>query len=215
MRMRLRAMLGWLSLGLVLGILSAYPAAAVSFGFYCITGNLAGDCAIGEAQLSVDVIDAGGGQVLFQFGNSGPDASSITDVYFDDGALLGIASIVNGPGVSFMQPATPSELPGANNASPPFVTTTGFSADSVPAVQPNGVNPGESLGIVFDLVGAMTYADVLSQLGSGALRIGIHVQGYDSLGSESLVNVPEPGSAVLVAIGLAGLGANRRRAQRA
>ena len=165
------------------------PTPATALGFDCISDNLAGDCAIGEAQLSVDVSDPGGSQVLFTFTNSGPDASSITDVYFDDGALLGIAAIINDPpDVVFSVPATPSNLPSANSASPPFVTTAGFSADSDPPPQPNGVNPGESLGIVFDLIGGLTFADVLADLADGSLRIGIHVQGFATGGSESLVN---------------------------
>jgi len=69
---------------------------------------------------------------------------------FDDGSLVGIFSIDNSdPGVAFSDPAVPGNLPGANNASPAFVATTGFSADSDPPVQPNGVNPGETLGILF------------------------------------------------------------------
>jgi hypothetical protein len=201
-------------LGLALVVLLPFVASnawAASYGFGCISGNIAGDCAIGEAQLLVDVTDAGGGQVLFTFSNSGPEDSSITDVYFDDGTLLGIASIVNTVGtVEFSQNATPEELPAANNASPPFVTTAGFSADSVEPVQPLGVNPGETLGIVFDLIGGQTFADTLGELAAGTLRIGIHVQGYYSGGSESFVNVPEPSTALLISIGLVGLAARRR-----
>jgi hypothetical protein len=196
-------------------LLPALPASALPLGFACITGNLAGDCTIGEAQLAVDVTDEGGGQVRFTFTNAGPDATSITDVYFDDGSLLGIAQIVNGPGVDFSQMATPTNLPGANNVSPPFQTTAGFSADSNPAVQPNGVNPGESLAIIFDLMGGQTYADVLNDLATGTLRIGIHVQGYASGGSESFVNgsAPEPGTALLLGAGLV-LAASRRLRRR-
>lgn len=152
----------------------------------------------------------------FTFTNAGPAASSITDVYFDDGSLLGIAQIVNGTGVDFTQLATPSDLPGGSNVSPPFQTTMGFSADSVPAVQPNGVNPGETLAIIFDLMSGKTYADVLNDLTTSALRIGIHVQGYSSLGSESFVNgsAPEPGPSLLLGVGLALAAAPRLRRRR-
>lgn len=191
------------------------PIQAVTLSFDCITGNVAGDCAIGEAQLSVDVTDAGSGQALFTFYNSGANPSSIADVYFDDGTLLGIASIDNSdPGVDFALLAAPGNLPGANNASPPFVTTTGFSADSNPPVQQNGVNPGESLGITFNLQSGGSFADVLTELANGDLRIGIHVQGYATGGSESFVNnpVPVPAAVWLFGSGLLGLvGVARRK----
>ena len=103
-------------------------------------------------------------------------------------------------------------LPGSGTASPPFVTTAGFSADSDPPAQPSGVNPSEWVCIIFDLQLGRTYADVLSELADGTLRIGIHVQGFSSGGSESLINVPEPGTALLLALGLGGLAAGRRRA---
>jgi len=169
------------------------PAHALLIGFNSITANNVGDPAIGEAQLYVDVTNPGGSQVLFIFGNTGPEDSSIADVYFDDGSLLGIASIDNNdPGVAFTQLAKPGNLPSANSADPPFVTTAGFSADSDPPVQPMGVNPGEFLGILFDLQGGQTFADVLSELSDRSLRIGIHVQGFTSGGSESFVNnVPD------------------------
>jgi len=191
----------------------ATQSQAATYGFDCISINLAGDCAIGEAQLTVDVTDAGADQVLFTFNNSGPAASSIADVYFDDGALLGIASVINGTGVNFSQGAAPGNLPAGNMASPPFVATTGFTADSNPPTQPNGVNPGETLGILFDLQTGLTFADVLTDLGDASLRIGIHVQGFDTGGSESFVNfVPVPAAVWLFGSGLLGLvGVARRR----
>ena len=194
-------------------LISSY-AHAVTVDFYCVSNNIAGDCTIGEAQMSVDVVDISNSQVRFDFFNIGPGASSITDVYFDDGSLLGISSIINGTGVSFSQGATPGNLPAANGALPPFVATTGFTADSDPAVQPNGVNPGETLGIIYALQGSQTYADVISELTVGSLRIGIHVQGYASSGSESFVNnpVPVPAAVWLFGSGLLGLvGVARRK----
>lgn len=198
-------------------LLGANPAAAAVLGFGCISDNLAGDCAIGEAQLTVNVTDPGGGSVLFTFANSGPADSSITDVYFDDGSLLALAIVINdllAPGiVDFSQDASPSNLPAANNITPAFVTTSGFNADSNPPTQPNGVNPGESLGIQFTLQGGQTYADLLTELADGTLRIGIHVQGYATGGSESLVNnpVPEPGTFGLFGVGLGALALARLR----
>lgn len=199
-------------LSLVVGL--AAPASAVTLGFGCITNTLAGNCTIAEAQMTVDVTDPGGGRIGFTFHNSGPAASSITGVYWDDGALLGIFSITNTPGlVEFSSPATPGNLPGGNLAAPPFVATAGFSVNSNTPVQPLGVNPGEMLLVTYTLIGGMTFADAIQDLSDGSLRVGIHVQGFASGGSESLVNVPvpEPGTFALFAAGLLGLAAARRR----
>jgi hypothetical protein len=70
-------------IGVLASLLAAAPASADIYTFNCITNN-AQSCAIGEAQLSVNVQAAGANQVSFTFNNSGPLASSITDIYFDE-----------------------------------------------------------------------------------------------------------------------------------
>jgi len=168
-------------------ISSAY---ALPFSSTC-TNNIPGDVAIGLAQMDVAVAPGpGANQVTFSFTNGAPSAtSSITDIYFDDGTLLGLSSINNVAGVSFTALASPMNLPSGNNCLPPFVVTAGFSADSDPPAQSNGVNPGDQVDIIFDLTGG-NVVNVIADLGTGALRVGIHVQGYTSGGSESLVTGP-------------------------
>jgi hypothetical protein len=219
---------------------SAAPAQAdtVTLGFYNITNNKAADAATGEAQLFVDVIKydqygdgtiIGPDQVAFKFRNTGPNASYISDIYFDDGALLGIAQVVNGTGVDFKSPANNENLPGGNDIDPKFKTTSGFSAQNDSGAA-NGVNPGEFVDIIFDLKDSKTYADVIAALAlpiprtiapepDNWLRIGIHVQGFPPPpgstvgGSESFVNnpVPLPGAVLLLGAGLVRLVAYARR----
>jgi len=227
----------FLSLVLVFVVVLSTDARANTYGFKSITNTVAVDATAGEAQLTVDVTDPGGDQVLFTFKNEGTESMFISDIYFDDGAVVGIASIDNTHiGVMFSYPDEPGNLPGGNTAYPPFVTSSTepgkddpphFSAFNDPGAE-WGVNPGEYVGILFDIEVGKVFDDVINALNVGFdpydplnydgtnwlkdnLRIGIHVQGFDGDGSESFVAVPVPGAVLLGLIGLGVAGLKLRK----
>lgn len=195
---------------------ASLTAQANDYSFGCVTQNIAGDCAIGQSQLGLSVTSSGS-FVDFYFSNSGPAAASITDIYFDWSssafALSSSGSVFtdSGAGVSFSWGAAPPDLPGGQGIS--FVAD--LAADSDPSAQPNGVNPGEWLNIRF---AGESFANVVAGLNSGDLRVGIHVQGFATGGSESFVTtpIPEPETyaMLLAGLGLMGFVARRRKAAR-
>ncbi|HEY7862586.1 MAG TPA: PEP-CTERM sorting domain-containing protein [Thermoanaerobaculia bacterium] len=208
MRRRSRRFLRFILLSIFGAFATAAEARAV--GFDCITNTNAGNCAIGEAQLSVVLSSPGATQVRFDLANAmGGAASVIAGVYWDDAGLLGsIASIVNGANTLFSANGSPPTLPGGNNAVPPFVEDFRVNADAPPPQ--NGVGPGETLGVIFNLASGVSVAQALAAFDSGALRVGIHVIAFGNNGSESFVNVPEPSAALLMALGVAALAIGRR-----
>lgn len=195
---------------------AAIAPAAVTYQFTNITNNGTASSSTGS-QFQLTVSDYAPNKALFTFNNLGPAVSSITDVYFDDGTLLGIASIINTTGVQFSQGATPPNLPGGNTVG----FTADWSADSDNPAPKNGVNPGESLGIVFNLKNNQTYDDTVAAIertvngqwvaGLAKLQVGIHVQAFANGKSESFIlkpNQPSPPPVVPApaAIALAGIG---------
>ncbi len=180
--------------------------AGTVFGVEGISSNAIFSTQAGESQLSVDV-SSGSGTVIFTVSNaSGGSASSIANVYFDDLAiaLLGSVTITNGPGVAFSSGGSPSDLPAGNTAG--FAADRAFSANNPKPT--NGINPGESLVLTFNLINGGTYASVLSAMNNGSLRVGMHVIAFANGESESFIT-PTPGSMAL--LGLAGLCVGRRR----
>jgi len=200
---------------LVLGLSS--PVWADMYTFERISSNSSTDVA---SQFLVDVTNAGGGKVDFKFTNAVGLASSITQIYFDDDAsVLGtIDSLIESTGVDFVVGGAPPNLPGG--------ATISFSATHLatagPPVAHNGINSStQSLVIRFNLAATQTFANVISALDNGTLRIGLHVQALPDGKSDSYINgdklpppppvtaVPSPTAAVLGLLGLVTVGLRR------
>jgi hypothetical protein len=175
------------------------PAAGFLFGFNNITGNSATNALAGENQLLINVTDANGGktltsnQVLFTFSNIGSAASSITQIYFDNGtALKSISNVAtSATGVSFSQGT--GQLPGGNSLSNKFASNFGIQANqptSQQGVNNTGAGGNEWVSVLFTLDTNKTLQTVIDELQSGALRIGMHIQAFGDGGSEAFVNKP-------------------------
>jgi len=189
------------------------------------------------AQLSLEVKDLGysGGVYKVEFifkNNIAPYASgqaldsSIESLYFEDGTLLDLATVISYPAaggvVGFAEVFDSPSLPYGESLDPPFTQTTNYFAVDADNPAPfKGVNLGEAVGIVFDLQTGKEFDDVISALYQGfedplaeeveSLRIGIHVKSIHGEPDQSFILTPVPGAVILGLLGLGAVGLKLRK----
>ena len=183
--------------------------------FTCITNNIAGDCAIGVAQLSGSVEGPSAGTAILEIVMSGAANAVVEQVFIESSFVTGASFISNtgiaGSFVEFTVDGSPGNLPGGNQPAVAFMVDVSVSADPPPPRNGIGRHPSDNLSPqsgLFGMTHTGSFADLLSDL-----RVGVHVIGYTTDGSESFVSapIPEPSTLLLLASGLAGLGFFRRR----
>jgi hypothetical protein len=196
---------------LIIAVLAVSSAHAVIYDFEVFTENGAHSFELDG--LYVDVTN-GVGTVDFTFFNDSSVQSSVTGMFFDDGTLLGVESVTNSPTyTNFVVARTPGEFPSGQDLEPPFVADREFNIGAGPPVPERGINEGntstEWVIVTFGLINGGTLEDVLAELNSGVLRIGLHIIALPDGTSESAILVPEPATVGLLGIG--GLLLLRRR----
>ena len=209
----------FMALGLFAGLfLTGGMAYAVTVPFERITGNSSADAA---SQLLLDATDdTANNRALLSFSVvAGPNpGANIAEIYFSDlaGLFAPPPSVVSATGnVSFETGvAQPGNVPGANNASPPFVTTDGLLAQA-DGNNATGVSVGESIVLGLTYIGGADFLDLLTALGNGDFRIALHVRSLLGGTSDSFVStppgvVPLPAGGLLLLTGLGALGWIRR-----
>lgn len=197
---------------LPLALLCPSLASAVSLGtFGCITNNNAGDCSIGTSQLSGEVV-ANGADALLTIQMTGTDSAVVEQLFIESTTASGLSFVVStGLGqVAFGAGAAGGNLPGGNQPGVNFTSAWNSSAD----------NPKPNWGIgwhsqdefspqagQFRIEHSGSFEDFVA-----GLRVGVHVIGYTSGGSESFTSeVPEPGSGLAFVSGFLTLAAVSRQ----
>lgn len=196
-------------------------ADSVDVGFTRISSN-ADENVEAQFNLRIETVVGDTSVVDFTFTNDVGIASSISEIYIDNGSptgeVLDSGSIFAQSGTDFeWGTANPGDLPGGNGLGDPFDVTPGLLGDAQ-GNPSKGIDAfGELLTIRIAFQGGKSFADILDGLMDGSLRVGLHVRSIgadeesDGFINEPPLIVPMPTTAALASLGLLGMGVRRRR----
>jgi hypothetical protein len=189
------------SLGIATIISNAAPASAISgpttLNFVCKSGATpASACPTGNSQFSAVVSSVGTNQAKFSFFNIGSVASSITKVDIFDKAQFSLGNLVSVTGL----PASGVRFSASTTPGNHYIFS---SRGSNPALRrTNGINPGESLAILFDIAPAgfnKPFNAVVTDLFKKGLSVELTASGFPGGNNSSTAvfqskvkAVPEP-----------------------
>lgn len=190
-------------------ILSGAAVYADYFAFTSITANAPQrEIVADQLFIGVNTLDTNHSGVLFT--NIGPEASSITEVYFGSNLELLSLNIDSELGSSIdvnfrIDGAHPSNPPGAQEFANWWMITVA-AAESVPqsgGQAKNGISPLEYLELQLSYSSDSTLSELLQ---AGEVQVAMHVTALDGGYSDTFVNtqsatlIPEPASALLIGI---------------
>ncbi len=220
-------------LALVAGALSAHAAhaAPVELSFFRLSESGAPDIAA-QLHLTVNPVAGQPGKIDFTLRNVVGVSSSVTDVFFAGGSILG-QSTVSQSGSVFV--AARGNLPGAAtldpvfSASRSFRTAVGLLNDDGTAANPGGLDrASDSVTFRFELRQGVSSEEAMAALTTAAgtlgnIRVGVIARSIDDTAANdsyvsNLLVVPIPAAAWAGVLGLAAVAGAawiRRRAHRA
>lgn len=162
-----------------------------------ITGGQTG---LNPDAFTMEVTEAGMDQTLFTFTNNCGGEGVLARIFFMENDLMAFNQILEVPaGKGWSLYEKKAMLPGGQPLG--FTPHNSFGIFADPARPKNGLETGEFISILFDLVDGVSFDNIITEIDNQSLGIGIHTQSLPGGGSASFTTIPEPLSLALLGIG--------------
>jgi hypothetical protein len=157
------------------------PVSGIRLGFKPIRGNASANDCLADANFFMDITDIHERRIMLTFHNRATVPCAISRIYFEDGNTFSIS--------------VQSVRAERAAVSPACIIDTGTGSQQGASCNPeglddleDGIQPNESLGIVFDLQAGVTLADIVSALSKGRLNISLKLPGTGQASGGLMIN---------------------------